>query len=254
MKRLVSSCLLALALCLAASAAPARDLVVFAAASLKNVLDDIAVAFETSHGTPLALSYAGSAALARQIQHGAPADLYISANTLWMDLLRDQALIRPGTRTVVAGNRLVLIGTQPEQLDLTLSALETALGPDGRLAMGHVQAVPAGIYGKAALEALDVWTPLSPRAVQTDNVRAALRLVTLGEARLGVVYATDAQADENVHVRAVFPQEVHPPIQYPAALTTESTHPDAPDLLRFLQSDQGAGIFAAHGFLPGPAP
>ena len=253
MKRLIHSILLCLVLCVSAPAAQARDVVVFAAASLKNVLDEAAAAFEATHEASVVLSYGGSSALARQIQYGAPADIFVSANAQWMDLLEDEDLIQSASRAVLAGNRLVLIAGEPGTVELTPHALRNALGAEGRLAMGHVRAVPAGIYGKAALEALGAWDLLSPNVVQTDNVRAALRLVTLGEAQFGIVYVTDAQQDERARVVAVFPQSTYPPIVYPAALTRDSTNPDAEVLLRFLQSDAAAQIFAKHGFLPGPA-
>ena len=254
MNRFLAPIFIAFLLCCVAPVAQARDLVVFAAASLKNVLDDAAYAFETERGTPVAISYSGSAALARQIQQGAPADIYISANMEWMDLLEEDALIRPASRAVLAGNRLVLIGEAPGELPLTEDSLRSALAGNERLAMGQVSAVPAGIYGKAALDAMNLWGLVSASIVQTDNVRAALRLVALGEAQLGIVYATDAGVDAGAHILAEFPSETHPPILYPAAITADSIHADANEFMAFLRSGEGQQIFAAHGFLPGQAP
>lgn len=244
-------CTLGLALALWAPAAHARDVVIFAAASLKSVLDETVEAYRAQGDLSVTVSYAGSSALARQIQMGAPADIFISANMLWMDRLDAEGLVRPDTRRVLAGNRLVLIGPEAEAVPLTPDALSQTLGPDGRLAMALVQAVPAGIYGKAALETLGAWDVLADRVAQTDNVRAALRLVELGEARLGVVYATDAQQSAAVSVVAPFPADSHPPILYPVALTTEGLSPRAAEVLAFLTNDAAQEIFARHGFLPG---
>ncbi|WP_050927673.1 molybdate ABC transporter substrate-binding protein [Aestuariivita boseongensis] len=240
-------------LLLAAGAVQARDVVIFAAASLKNALDQAVGVFEATTGQSVAVSYAGSSALARQIQQGAPADLFISANLMWMDVLQDQGLVRANSRRVLAGNRLVVIGRQAQPLDLTAQAFRAALGPDGRLAMALVDAVPAGIYGKAALQNLGLWDALAPSVAQTDNVRAALRLVALGEAPLGIVYATDAAQETDVQIVARFDPETHPPILYPLALVSDSTHAKAPDLLAFLTSPAAQDILTAHGFLQGPA-
>ncbi len=247
---LLSLCLFCL-FSISAGAAYARDVVVFAAASLKNVLDDALALYEVETGSTVAVSYAGSSALARQIEQGAPADIFVSANVEWMDFLEDQDLVDPETRRVLAGNRLVVIGPEDHSLEWTLESFQSALGPQGRLAMALVNAVPAGIYGKAALNTLGLWSDLAPSVVQTDNVRAALRLVALGEAELGVVYATDALLDTSVHVLATFNPELHAPVRYPAALVTDSQHPDAAAVLDFLETPAAQAIFAAHGFLPG---
>jgi molybdate transport system substrate-binding protein len=234
-----------------AGAAHARDVVVFAAASLKNVLDEVLMMYEAQSGTSVAVSYAGSSALARQIQQGAPADIFVSANAEWMDLLEDQGLVIPETRRVVAGNRLILIGSDHHEFDWSVDAFKSILGPQGRMAMAFVDAVPAGLYGKAALEALDLWSDLAPSVAQTDNVRAAYRLVSLGEAQLGIVYATDARLDASVHVLATFDEATHPSITYPAARVSDSTHSSATAVLEFLSSADAQASFAAHGFLPG---
>ncbi len=226
-------------------------LTVFAAASLKTALEEIADAYEDKSGTTIVLSFAGSSALARQIQFGAPADVFISANTDWMDVLGAKGHLSPDSRFDLASNRIVLIGaagTDPVDLSDT-DALTTAL-QGGRLAMALVDAVPAGIYGKAALQSLDQWERLAPHVAQADNVRAALALVALGEAPLGIVYATDAAAEPRVSVRAVFPTDTHPPIRYPAAALS-SASPAAAPFLAFLATPEVQDILAAHGFLPG---
>ena len=238
---------LLLALALLPGSARAEPVVVFAAASLKDALEDAAAAWERDTGGEVALSFAGSAALARQIEAGAPADLFVSANEDWMDRLEAEGLIRPGTRRDLASNRLVLIAhgaAEPQEIGPDL--LE-ALG-DGRLAMALVDAVPAGIYGREALSSLGLWEAMAPRIAQADNVRAALALVARGEAPLGVVYATDARAEPRVSVVATFPESSHAPITYPAAVTAESDHPDARALLDHLASPAGRAAFRRRGF------
>lgn len=251
MTRLFFSLCLICMFVVTAGAVHARDVVVFAAASLKNVLDDALMQYEAQSGATVAVSYAGSSALARQIQQGAPADIFVSANIEWMDYLEDEDMLVPATRRVLAGNRLVLIAPQDTEFDGSLSDFQAALGPQGRLAMALVDAVPAGMYGRAALSNMGVWSDLAPSVVQTDNVRAALRLVSLGEAQLGIVYATDARLDETVVVLSTFDDDLHRPIKYPAAQIAESTHPQAADVLDFLSGPDAQAIFFAHGFLRG---
>ncbi len=218
----------ALALTLAL-AAPlhAEEVVVFAAASLKNGLDDFAARWGAETGNTVTISYAGSGQLARQIIAGAPADLYLSANVGWMDEVEKAGLIRDGARADLLGNTLVLIAHGK-------GAAAVNIGPDldlvgllggGKLAMALVDAVPAGQYGKAALGALRLWKGVAPSVAQADNVRAALALVSTGEAPFGIVYATDAAASDNVTVTATFPEGSHPPIIYPVALLTNATDP-----------------------------
>ncbi len=225
---------------------PADELTVFAAASLATAMDQIEQAFEAETGMALTVSLAGSSVLARQIQMGAPADIFISANSAWMDHLERAGLVEPGTRHDLLRNSLVLIapqGTAP----IDLSDLPDALG-QGRLAMALVEAVPAGIYGKAALTDLDLWQALAPRVAQADNVRAALALVAAGAAPFGVVYATDALAEPRVTVVARFDPASHAPIVYPVAdLATRDTKAEAA-FLAFLASPQAQAIFAAQGF------
>lgn len=233
------------------------DPVVFAAASLREVLDAAAEAFARERGGPRpVLSYAGSPALARQIEQGAPADVFVSADRDWMDHLERGGHLRAGTRTTLASNRLVLVGSAsgaspPLRIEPGF-ALAAALGPGGRLAVGDVAAVPAGRYARAALESLGVWAAVSGRLAQAENVRAALALVARGEAPLGVVYATDARAEPRVRVVDTFPATSHPPIVHPAAVTAASRSPRAGAFLEFLRSPAGLALLAAHGFAAAP--
>lgn len=227
-----------------------RAPVVLAAASLQEALGAAADAWAKQRHPRPVLSFAGSSALARQIEAGAPADLFISADEDWMDHLGQRSLLAPGSRKVIAGNRLVLVAP----LDLTVRLrigkgfpLARALGT-GRLAMADPAGVPAGRYGRAALEALGVWEAVEPRVVRSENVRAALALVERGEAPFGIVYATDAAASRKVRVVGVFPASSHPPIRYPAALLKTAKAKDAPAFLAFLTSREARGIFARHGF------
>ncbi|MFY2823514.1 molybdate ABC transporter substrate-binding protein [Ruegeria sp. MALMAid1280] len=240
-------------LTLAPIRAGAGEVLVFAAASLKNALDEIAPDFEQQTGHDVTVSYAASSVLARQIQLGAPADLFISANVDWMDVLQDQELIDAGSRVDLLGNGLVLIGNAGQdqighmQPDIDLPA---RLG-SGHLAMALVDAVPAGIYGKAALQNLGLWEDVQTRIAQTDNVRAALALVAAGAAPLGIVYQSDARVENRVQVVASFPPDLHPPIIYPAAVTA-SGRTEARAFLDHLQSDAAREVFTEQGFaLPG---
>lgn len=230
------------------------DVTVFAAASLRGALEPVAAALEASTGTPVALSYAASSALARQIEQGAPADVFVSANEDWMDVLEDSALIAPETRADIAGNALVLIGPA--------GAAPVGIGPGmglagrlggGRLAMALYDAAPAGIYARTALESLGEWDSVRPLVAQTDTVRAALALVALGEAPMGVVYVTDAAAEPRVAVLGTFPPDSHPPIVYPAARVAASDDPGAADaFLALLRGPEGRAALAAAGFAPPP--
>lgn len=223
----------------------AETVTVFAAASLRDALQEVAEGFEAETGHQLVASYAGSSTLARQIGFGAPADLFISANTDWMDWLEGRGHLVAGSRVDLLGNRLVL-ATRDAGSEIDIAELPTALG-DGRLAMALVDAVPAGIYGKAALQHLGVWDMVQPEVVQTDNVRAALALVALGEAGFGVVYATDALAEPRILSTTVFPSDSHPPITYPAARIKDTNATQR--LMAYLQSPAAQAVFARHGFL-----
>jgi molybdate transport system substrate-binding protein len=210
----------ALSFALAAPAAMAEQVTVFAAASLKTALDAVAADWKAATGGTAALSYGGSSALARQIEAGAPADVFISASPEWMDELDGKGLLEPGTRRDLLGNALVLIahGKSADPVELAPDFdLAGHLGPEGRLAMAMVDSVPAGQYGKAALTSLGLWDSVAPRVAQADNVRAALALVAAGEAPLGIVYRTDAGAEDNVTIIGTFPENSHPPIVYPIA-------------------------------------
>jgi molybdate transport system substrate-binding protein len=229
--------------------AQAPDVTVFAAASLKNALDAIAGEFQKETGKRVAVSYAASSALARQIEQGAPADVFISADLDWMEFLQARGLIRPETRRNLVGNRIVLVAAAgARDVDLKPGALAAALG-GGRLATANVAAVPAGKYGKAALEHLGLWGEVAGRLAQAENVRAALTFVARGEAPLGIVYESDARAEPNVAVVARFPEKSHPPIIYPAALTG-AARPDAARFLQALRTPASAAIFAREGFIP----
>jgi molybdate transport system substrate-binding protein len=224
---------------------------VFAAASLKTTLDRVAPAIERQAGTVLRVSYTGSSALARQIEAGAPAGVFISADEAWMDYLEERALIEPGTRVRLLGNRLVLVSPAARPVRLRLEPgidLRPALG-DGRLAVADPATVPAGRYARAALEALGVWPEVATRLAPADNVRAALLLVARGEAPLGVVYATDARAEPGVAVVDTFGADTHPPIVYPAALVAPASTP-ARRVLEALASAPVRDEFLRDGFTP----
>lgn len=242
---------LVLALVLGAAAARAADRVtVFAAASLKTALDAVVADWEAPEGVSVVVSYAGSSALARQIQQGAPADILISASTDWMNLLEAENLIRGDTRVDLLGNEMVLIahGRTATPVEISRGLDLAGMLGDGRLAMAMVDAVPAGIYGKAALASLGIWDAVMPKVAQADNVRAALALVASGEAPFGIVYATDAVAEDNVTVVGRFPPDSHPPIVYPAALVADSASPAAAGFLKHLRDAAAARIFEAQGF------
>jgi molybdate transport system substrate-binding protein len=233
---------------------PARaqsgDVVVFAAASLKTTLDAVNAQWRTETGKKAVISYAASSALAKQIEQGAPAQVLISADLDWMDYLAAKSLIKPDTRSNLLGNRIVLIAPKDKARPVEIRAgfdLAGILG-DGRLAMGNVASVPAGKYAKAALEKLGVWASVSSKTAQAENVRAALLLVSRGEAPAGIVYRTDAAADQSVKIIATFPESTHPPIVYPVALTANATHPDAAAFLAHIRSAKANPLFEAQGF------
>jgi molybdate transport system substrate-binding protein len=226
------------------------NVLVFAAASLKNALDTINTAWQADTGKRVTISYAASSALAKQIEGGAPADIFISADLDWMKYLSDKKLIKAGTETKLLGNRIVLIAPKDSKAETTIAPnfdLAGLLG-DGRLAMGDVKAVPAGKYGKAALESLGVWTSVEGKTAQAENVRAALKLVSTGEASLGIVYQTDAKAEPGVKVIGTFPEGSHPPIVYPVGVTAESKNADAAEFVKYLQSPKARELFEAQGF------
>ncbi len=224
--------------------------VVFAAASLKNALDAVDAQWMKESGKEAVPSYAASSALAKQIEQGAPADIFISADEDWMNYLAERKLIEPDTRFDLLGNTLVLIAPKDSEIETKIAEgfpLATLLG-DGHLAMGNTDSVPAGKYGKAALTKLGVWDSVKDKVAQADNVRAALQLVSRGEAPLGIVYATDAKSDPNVKVIDTFPEGTHPPIIYPAAIIASSTNTNAPSLIAYLKSAAAQSAFKDQGF------
>ena len=223
---------------------------VFAAASLKNALDDISVLWSEKSGRQVVISYAGSSALARQIEEGAPADIFISADRDWMSYLSQKNLTDKASEVELLGNRIVLVAPAGADAAIEIAPgfdLARALG-DEYLAMANVDAVPAGKYGKAALSALGVWDEVKGKVAQAENVRAALALVATGEAPFGIVYRTDAAADDKVKIVAVFPENTHPAIIYPAALTAEANTADAAEFLAFLDTQQARELFEKQGF------
>ncbi len=232
--------------------APARgaDLTVFAAASLKEALDEQASKFEADTGSKVVVSYAGSNALAKQIEAGAPADVFLSADVDWVDYLDKHKLIRPGTRVDLLRNRLVLIAPADSPASLRIApgfGLAAALGA-GRLAMANPDSVPAGKYGRDALRSLGIWTAIEPHMARAENARGALLLVARGEAPFGLVYATDALADRKVRVVDTFAESTHAPIVYPVAIVASSRSPYAQRFVDSLASPAARAIWARHGF------
>jgi molybdate transport system substrate-binding protein len=226
--------------------------VIFAAASLKDALDAVNAAWVKNGGKQAVISYAASSTLAKQIEEGAPADIFISADEDWMNYLADKKLIDESTRIDLLGNDLVLIAAKDSKatIDIAPSFDLVKLLGDGKLAMANTDSVPAGKYGKAALAKLGVWDSVKDKIAQADNVRAALQLVSRGEAPLGIVYATDAHADANVKVLGVFPEDSHPPIVYPVAVMAKATSTDAKGFEDFLKGSVAKTVFEAQGFKP----
>ena len=226
------------------------DVVVFAAASLKNALDHVDAQYRRDTGKSAKISYEASSTLAKQIENGAPADIFISADLDWMDYLAQRNLIKPSTRKNLLGNELVLIapkdGATPVKIEPDFPLAKLLAG--GRLAMADTSAVPAGKYGKAALELLGVWSSVAGQIAQAENVRAALVFVARDEAPFGIVYRTDAAAEPDVAVVGLFPEDTHPPIVYPIALTAASTGPDAAGFLAYIESAKARPLFEKQGF------
>ncbi len=248
-RRIFLAAICAAAVCTAAAprAWAAPEILVFAAASLKTALDDVARQWHAKTGTRPAVSYAATSTLARQIQGGAPADIFVSANRDWMDVLEKDGTIRRETRRNLLGNRLVLIGHGRNLPFMKIGDLPDRLHGD-RLAMALVDSVPAGMYGRQALKALGLWDKVAQRVVQADNVRAALAFVARGEAPFGIVYATDAEASDRVSVVSAFPESSHRPIAYPAALTSGSENGKAEAFYAHLFSDEARPLFERQGF------
>ncbi|NIZ62923.1 molybdate ABC transporter substrate-binding protein [Sedimentitalea sp. CY04] len=228
------------------AALAAEDVTVFAAASLKSALDELIKVYP---GDTIHIAYGGSSSLTRQVMQGAPAQLFISANQSWMDILERDGFLIENSRIDLLGNRLALVAAPDTTVQLPPAPgfdLATAIG-DGVLAMALVKAVPAGIYGKQALSALGAWDGIKGKIAQADNVRAALRLVASGEASIGVVYATDLGASSDVRLLGLFPADSHTPIHYPMALIDPTTA-DARAVYDFLNSATARAVFAKHGF------
>jgi molybdate transport system substrate-binding protein len=230
--------------------AQGKDVVVFAAASLKNALDDATGQWQRETGKKAVISYAASNTLIKQIEQGAPADIFISADLDWMDYGQQKGLIKPFSRFNLLGNRLVLIAPKDANVSVNIQPgfNLAALLKGGRLSMANVDAVPAGKYGKAALEKLGVWDGVKDKIAQAENVRAALLLVARGEAPLGIVYQTDAASDPTVKIVGTFPENTHPPIIYPITLTKESTNPDAQGFIDYLRTPAARAAFERQGF------
>ncbi|MFN7104742.1 MAG: molybdate ABC transporter substrate-binding protein [Pseudorhizobium sp.] len=240
---------LALFLSLPAVTFAQQPVTVFAAASLKNALDAASQAWTLKSGVAASISYAGSSALARQIEAGAPADVFISADLDWMDYLAAQSLTDEASRSNLLGNRIVLIAAKgTPSVDIRSGFDLSALIGKGRLAMAAPASVPAGRYGKAALEHLGVWGSIEQKIAGAENVRAALQYVSRGEAPYGIVYRTDAASDPGVAIVGTFPEDSHPPIIYPIALLRTADNPAAGDYLAFLRSEEARQFFEAEGF------
>jgi len=251
-RRMKSLAVAFLMLLSAAGTAPAQDktITVFAAASLKNALDDINAAYTQRSGVKVTVSYAASSALIKQIENGAPADVFASADLDWMDYGTQKDLINTSTRVSLLGNRLVLIAPKDSKItNVTIGqGFDLAgLAGDGRIATGDVQSVPVGKYAKGALEKLGSWQAAQSKFAMTDNVRAALVLVARGEAALGIVYSTDAKVEPGVKIVGTFPADSHPAIIYPFA-ATKTAKPDAIPYLTFLRSGAAKDIWEKYGF------
>ncbi|MEO7728578.1 MAG: molybdate ABC transporter substrate-binding protein [Burkholderiales bacterium] len=228
----------------------AQGLTVFAAASMKEALDEAGQGFQRGRGRKVVVSYAASSALAKQIENGAPADVFISADLDWMDYIEQRKLIRAGTRANLLRNRLVLIAPADGKLQTEIKpgfGLAKLLG-DGKLSMADPDSVPAGKYGKAALEKLGEWRSVEGKVARGDNVRTALNFVARGEAPLGIVYETDAYAEKQVRIVARFPESSHPAIIYPAAVVATSKHAAAAVFVSYLKSAEARAIFEKYGF------
>ena len=243
--------LLAALLALAPLAARAQDVTVMAAASLTDAMKDLGAQWAAKGHPAPRLVFGASSALARQIEQGAPAAIFASADEPWADYVEHRGLLAPGTRQSVLGNSLVLIAPadQPGPIDIAPGIdLLARLGPTGRIATGDPASVPVGIYAEAALKSLGLWDQVSPRLARADNVRAALLLVERGEAPLGIVYATDAAASKGVRVVGTFPESSHPPVSYPFALVQNNDTPDARALFAFLTGPDAAPVYRRLGF------
>jgi molybdate transport system substrate-binding protein len=238
----------------AVTPAPGAELLVFAAASLKDALDEQVAGFERGGARRARVAYGASSTLAKQIENGAPAQVFISADIEWMEYLAARNRIDPKSRVNLLANRLVLVAPAASGVEVEIAPgfpLDRLLA-EGRLAIADPDHVPAGRYGRAALEALGIWQRVSGRTAPADNVRAALALVARGEAPLGIVYRTDALEEKRVRIVAEFPASTHPPIVYPAAVTATGRTSIGPEFLAFLRSPAGRAVWERHGFAMAP--
>ena len=243
--------LLFLCILLAPIVARAQELTVFAAASLTDAMNDVSAQWAAAGHKPLRLSFGSSSTLARQIEQGAPANVFASADEKWMNYLIEKGLIVPGSRKDLLGNDLVLVVPASKPVHVTIGPdfdLAGLLGPNGRLAVGDPAHVPVGIYAKQALTKLGLWDTIAPRLARTDDVRAGLLLVERGEAPAGIVYGTDAAVSKAVAVAGVFPASSHDPITYPFAVVKSGDTPEAHALLTFLAGPQAREVFVKRGF------
>ena len=227
-----------------------RSLTIFAAASMKNALDDVDAAYTAKTGVKVMASYAASSTLAKQIEQGAPADVFVSADTDWMDYATGKKTINEPTRVNLLGNSIVLIAPKDSRIDHVAigKGFDLAkLAGDGKIATGDVKAVPVGKYAKAALETLGAWQTAEPKFAMAESVRAALALVARGEAVLGIVYSTDAKVEPGVKIVGTFPADSHPPIIYPVAATA-TAKPDTGGYLAFLRTSAAKALFDKYGF------
>ena len=247
---LVAAFLILASASLSPAAAEGKSITVFAAASMKNALDEVDAAYTAKTGVKITASYAASSALAKQIEHGAPADVFVSADTDWMDYAISKKAINEATRVNLLGNSIVLIAPKDSKIDnvtITQGFDLARLAGDGKIATGDVKAVPVGKYAKAALTSLGAWQAAEPKFAMAESVRAALTLVVRGEANLGIVYSTDAKVEPGVKIVGIFPAESHPAIIYPVAATTYAKD-GTDDYLAFLRSSAAKTILEKYGF------
>jgi len=250
-RRIAVALLLSAVLPLSQAAAQDKSVTVFAAASMRNALDDANAAYTKATGVKVVASYAASSALAKQIESGAPADIFVSADLKWMDYLIEKKLIATDSRVNLLGNKLVLIAPLDSKLDKVTIGKPfdlAKLAGDGRIAVADVRAVPAGLYAKAALEALDGWKAAEPKLAMAENVRATLAFVARGETPVGIVYETDAKVEPKVKIVGTFPDGSHPPVTYPVAAIAASKNADVTGYLAFLRSAPAKAIFEKYGF------
>jgi molybdate transport system substrate-binding protein len=228
-----------------------EQITIFAAASLKNALDDTNAAFTKATGVKTTTSYAASSALAKQIEQGAPADVFISADLQWMDYLGERKLIKPDTRINLLGNKLVLIALADSKIANVAIGQNfdiAKLAGSGRIAVADVNAIPAGRYAKAALEKLGAWAAAEPKLAQAENVRATLAFVARDETPIGIVYETDAKVEPKVKIVGAFPDGSYPPVTYPVAATATATKQSVSQYLLFLRTPAAKAIFERYGF------